>query len=247
MSDEPLSSRKVSNNRGPLLPLIHSSRKRRAWYSAVENNFHDSRPNITNDPAVIDRMDAHFTSRHTSHEQAQPTSSASPHSSPTAVLSSMISLGDIATTLELLEPPGAPYTPPHEQHSFDQRSIRFRPLPPNLPKADLEYIQHKRAIEIPPNILRDEIVRCYIDHVHPYMPLLDAHELLQLINPCVTEPVTTQYSLLLFQCVMFAAVAFADERLVQGAGYTDIKSARKALFLKTRVRLPRPLIRPPSS
>lgn len=161
------------------------------------------------------------------------------------MLSSMISLDDIATTLELLGPVGAPYTPPPEQDSFDQRFMRFRPLPPYLSKADLEYIQHKRATEIPPPSLRDEIVRCYLDHVHPYMPLLDAHKLLQLINPCTSESVTTQYSILLFQCVMFAAVAFADERLVQGAGYTDIKSARKALYLKTKVRLPRYLTKPP--
>lgn len=198
-----------------------------------------SPPAMADGAIPIDVTDGHFVSRISDHRQHQQAPSAPTQPSPnaTAVLSSMFSLGDVATTLQLLGPSDAPFTPPPEQYSFGQHPIRFRPMPSTMAKDEMEYIQRRGATQIPPNPLRDEIIRCYIDHVHPYMPLLDAQDLLQLIDCSITGPVKTQYSILLFQCVMFAAVAFTNEHLVQDAGYTDIQAARKAFYLKTRVCL----------
>lgn len=55
----------------------------------------------------------------------------------------------------------------------------IKPLPECLSSDDVEYLWNKGAFKIPEIHLRNEIVRCYIDYVHPYMSFLDLKEFLQ--------------------------------------------------------------------
>lgn len=86
---------------------------------------------------------------------------------------------------------------------------------------------------MPDTVLRNELLRCYVEHVHGYMPLLDLQDFLQIIDRGDGE--TGQVSLLLFQCVMFAGASFVDLHHLICAGYPTRKFARKALFQKARV------------
>lgn len=66
------------------------------------------------------------------------------------------------------------------------------------------------------------------------MPLVEIHELLQIIDDGTGEP--EKISLLLFQAIMFVGTAFVDMDFLRAAGYTNRKAARKAFFQKARVR-----------
>jgi hypothetical protein len=86
----------------------------------------------------------------------------------------------------------------------------------------------KKCTTIPPPELRDEILRCYVEFVHPYMPIIDLRDL-DLKNG------HDSISLLLFQAIMFAGVTFAPLEMLQRAGYPNKKDARRIFFNRTRL------------
>lgn len=94
------------------------------------------------------------------------------------------------------------------------------------------YLDKKGALAIPPDSLRNELLRCYAEYVHPYMPLLNIHDFIGVID---NSDGTQTVSLLLFQAVMFAAIATVDMRYLQRAGYESRRDARRDFFAKTRL------------
>jgi hypothetical protein len=108
----------------------------------------------------------------------------------------------------------------------------IRPLAPRISKVDLQFLRRKGALTIPPEDLRNELLRSYIQYVDPYMPLL---ELTDFIVPIIKNDGSQKISLFLFQAVMFAACAAADLKFLQAAGYDNRKLARKAFFQRARV------------
>ncbi|PCH08372.1 Transcription factor [Penicillium occitanis (nom. inval.)] len=108
----------------------------------------------------------------------------------------------------------------------------IRRLPQRLQAEDLNYLQAKGALTIPDRALRDELLKAYIHYVHPYMPLLDLEEFLQIL---ARNDGTHHVSLLLFQAVMFAGTAFVDMEALRNAGYNNRKSARKVFFQRARL------------
>ncbi|KAF4765681.1 hypothetical protein HAV15_003835 [Penicillium sp. str.  len=108
----------------------------------------------------------------------------------------------------------------------------IRGLPARLQKEDIDYLAVKGALTIPDVALRNELLKSYIHYVHTYMPLLDLEEFLQNI---VQNDGIHRISLLLFQAVMFAGVAFIDMKHLQAAGYQTRKVARKVFFQRARL------------
>ncbi|KAJ5782208.1 hypothetical protein N7457_003982, partial [Penicillium paradoxum] len=108
----------------------------------------------------------------------------------------------------------------------------IRGLPARLQKEDIDYLAVKGALTIPDVNLRNELLKSYIHYVHTYMPLLDLEEFLQNI---VQNDGIHRISLLLFQAVMFAGVAFIDMKHLQAAGYQTRKVARKVFFQRARL------------
>lgn len=108
----------------------------------------------------------------------------------------------------------------------------IRGLPARLQKEDVDYLAVKGALTIPDITLRNELIKAYIHYVHTYMPLLDLEEFLQTI---VQNDGVHRISLLLFQAVMFAGMAFVDIKHLQAAGYQSRKSARKVFFQRARL------------
>lgn len=108
----------------------------------------------------------------------------------------------------------------------------IRRLPQRLKTEDLNYLAAKGALTIPEKQLRDELLKAYIHYVHPYMPLLDLEEFLQIL---ARSDGIHHVSLLLFQAVMFAGTAFVDMEYLRSAGYTNRKVARKVFFQRARV------------
>lgn len=108
----------------------------------------------------------------------------------------------------------------------------IKPLHNRLTPDDILYLEKKGALTLPPDNLRNELLRCYIEFVHPYMPLLDLHETIDIIDRNDGE---RSISLLLFQAVMFAGVATVDMRYLKAAGYATRRDARRFFFQKTRL------------
>ncbi|KAJ5099094.1 hypothetical protein N7532_006095 [Penicillium argentinense] len=108
----------------------------------------------------------------------------------------------------------------------------IRGLPARLQKEDIDYLAAKGALSIPDVTLRNELLKAYVHYVHTYMPLLDLEEFLQTI---VQNDGIHRISLLLFQAVMFAGMAFVDMKHLQAAGYQTRKAARKIFFQRARL------------
>jgi hypothetical protein len=123
--------------------------------------------------------------------------------------------------------------------SLPQKSLggdlpRFiKPLPAKIGPDEISYLERKGALTVPRGTLRSEMLRAYVEFVHPYMPLLDLHDFLSMIDRA--DGSKGKVSLILFQAVMFAGSAFVDMQYLRAAGYATRKEARKDFFQKTRI------------
>ena len=109
----------------------------------------------------------------------------------------------------------------------------IRPLPAKIGAEDVAYLHAKGALTLPSIPLQNALLRCYVEYVHPYMPLIDLTDFLTSINS--RDGLCGQISLFLYHAVMFSASAFVDSRYLKDAGYPSRKAARKAFFYKSRL------------
>lgn len=109
----------------------------------------------------------------------------------------------------------------------------IKPLPAKIGPEEISYLEKKGALTVPKGTLRSEMLRAYVEFVHPYMPLLDLHDFLTVIDR--SDGSKGKVSLILFQAVMFAGAAFVDMSHLRSAGYATRKEARKDFFQKTRI------------
>ncbi|KIW06587.1 uncharacterized protein PV09_02303 [Verruconis gallopava] len=115
----------------------------------------------------------------------------------------------------------------------DNLPFFIKPLPPRIGADEIEYLDKKGALSVPSQGLRNELLKAYIEFVHPYMPLLDLYDFVMIIESGNAS--LGQISLILYQAVMFAGSAFVDMSHLHNAGYVSRKEARKDFFQKTRL------------
>ncbi|PKX90333.1 transcription factor domain-containing protein [Aspergillus novofumigatus IBT 16806] len=133
----------------------------------------------------------------------------------------------VSTVQDLIDPDFDPLIA-----MLDDEPRFLKPLPSRISSEDLEFLRFRGALSIPESGLRNELLRCYIQWVHSFMPVLNLQEFLR----CVAEnDPEGNISLLLFQAVMFVATAFVDFKHLQDAGYTTRKSARNAFYERLRL------------
>lgn len=143
-----------------------------------------------------------------------------------SLLTSASMTGDrTATRIDPSIPP-----PPLLKHQLPEY---LKPLPQRMTSVDIDYLFAKGALSLPDIAIRNALLRSYMDYVHPYMPLINANEILQIIDDGTGASGTM--SLLLFQSIMFAGTAFVDMDMLKLMGFTNRKAARKAFFQKARV------------
>lgn len=109
----------------------------------------------------------------------------------------------------------------------------IRPLPPKIAPEDVDYLRVKGALSVPSFALQKALLRAYAEYVHPYMPLLDLHDFLSIVD--AHDGSRGQTSLFLYQAVMFCATAFVSNKILKEAGYASRKAARRTLFSKARL------------
>lgn len=135
----------------------------------------------------------------------------------------------VSAVQDLIDPEFDPLTA-----TLDEEPRFLKPLPSRIAPEDLEFLRFRGALSIPESGLRNELLRCYIQWVHSFMPVLNLQELLR----CVVEnDPNGNISLLLFQAVMFVGTAFVDLKHLQAAGYSTRKIARNTFFTRLRVCL----------
>ncbi|KAF2667475.1 hypothetical protein BT63DRAFT_374859 [Microthyrium microscopicum] len=109
----------------------------------------------------------------------------------------------------------------------------IKPLPPRIGPDETAYLEKKGALTVPGTALRNELLRAYIEFVHPYMPLVDLYDFVMIIES--GNGALGRISLILYHAVMFAGSAFVDMQHLFNAGYSSRKQARKDFFNKTRL------------
>ena len=111
----------------------------------------------------------------------------------------------------------------------------FKPLPLQISAVDIDCLYAKGALSLPDAPLRNALLRSYLEFVHPDMPIVEIHELLQIVSDGNGK--SGRVSILLFQAMMFAGTAFVNMAYLKSAGYSNRKDARKALYQKAKVRV----------
>jgi hypothetical protein len=106
-------------------------------------------------------------------------------------------------------------------------------MPSRLMREDIQYLSVKGALTIPDDEFRNELIRSYIEWVHPFMPLIDAFEFLAIMNDVTGN--SGKISLILFQAIMFTGSAFVDLAHIKAAGFKSRKDARKGFYSRARV------------
>ncbi|KAF3931563.1 hypothetical protein ABW19_dt0208493 [Dactylella cylindrospora] len=116
----------------------------------------------------------------------------------------------------------------------------IKPTPTRIAHDDVDYLVRKGATSIPLEPFRQELIDCYFEYVHPFMPLIEESEWKKTtarnwegFDP--SRHKDDRISLLLYQAVLFAGSAFAKMESLRAAGYSTRKSARKAFFMRTRL------------
>ncbi|EGC48471.1 C6 transcription factor [Histoplasma capsulatum var. duboisii H88] len=127
---------------------------------------------------------------------------------------------------------GGPISPKISQQAKGWLPNFIRPLPAKFQSDDIAYLEAKGALTIPSQGLRNELMKSYLQFVHPYMPFLELDEFLRTI---ARNDGSLRMSLLLFQASMFAGTAFISMKHLIEAGYESRKEARKAFFQRARL------------
>lgn len=108
-----------------------------------------------------------------------------------------------------------------------------KPIPDRVLAEDRQYLAQKQVFSLPSLRLQNALIAAFIEYVHPYMPLLELHDFLRVVND--RSGASGKVSLFLYHAVMFSATAFVDETLLKEAGYASRRDARRAFFYRTRV------------
>ncbi|KAK5061083.1 hypothetical protein LTR84_007625 [Exophiala bonariae] len=143
---------------------------------------------------------------------------------------SLASLLDNATPVECCNDGAKADAAPSSDQS-DQLPSYIARLPVGLDDHVVQLLLHKGALTVPSKTTIDELLRVFVCHVYPFLPVLDLGNFLGAVKGTNSDRI----SLLLFQAVMFAGVTFADLSHLQQEGLRTYDNARKIFF--DRVKL----------
>lgn len=136
--------------------------------------------------------------------------------------------------------PAVSRTPPlASERSILNRTLPdyITPLHPRMESLELDYLCSKGSLEIPEDPIRNALLQSYLAWVHPYMPLIDLNDFLNIVHEGTGA--SGKVSLLLLQSMMFTGAAFVDMKYLKAMGFTKRRAARRAFFEKCRVSFAR--------
>lgn len=108
----------------------------------------------------------------------------------------------------------------------------IQPLPAHLQPEDVEHLKRKGALIIPEMSLRESLLVCFIQFVHPYLPIVELHELLPIIDAKSGLP---PISLILLQAIMLSATPYVDTRCLTLHGYSSRQTLRRVFYQRVKL------------
>ncbi|RFU81421.1 c6 transcription factor [Trichoderma arundinaceum] len=95
---------------------------------------------------------------------------------------------------------------------------------------ELEYMRLQGVFSKLPHDVCDELVRCYFQHVHFFLPIIDAPAFLN--EYCSNG--SRNISLLLYWSMLLAAANFVDADVLQKAGFSSRKAMKTAMYERAK-------------
>ncbi|GKU21492.1 unnamed protein product [Fusarium langsethiae] len=129
-------------------------------------------------------------------------------------------------------------TSTHESTADNQQEV-FAGLPGFIMKpsfADPGYITFLRsqgALSLPPISIQCELVKSFVEYIHPRMPLLDLEAFLASFS--CPDGTKGQLSLVLYSAILFAGSIHLDKEVVCRYGYSDKRLLGEELYKRTQV------------
>lgn len=116
---------------------------------------------------------------------------------------------------------------------FPDRTVKSNhyiiPRPP--PQAEFAHDSGLRdpvLTSFPAKVVLQELFRCYFQHVHPFLPIVDANDFLSDSNsPRKRSP-------LLKWSMLFAATSFISSQGLEKSGYTSRKAMKRAMYRQAK-------------
>ncbi|KAI1626166.1 fungal-specific transcription factor domain-containing protein [Exophiala viscosa] len=108
----------------------------------------------------------------------------------------------------------------------------IQPIPSSIAVEDLEYLHKMEAFTVPDTNLRNQLLHSYVQHVHPYHPVIDLEDFLLAVE---RNNLNNTVSLFLFQAVMFAGAVHVDIEDSASYGYATKKGLKRTLFKRLRL------------
>ncbi|TQW01066.1 C6 transcription factor [Cordyceps javanica] len=124
---------------------------------------------------------------------------------------------------EVLEDPA--FDPSHPEAPQQARAAMLSRLPARKPH-EIEYMRHQGVFMQLPDDVCDELIRCYFQHIHFFLPILDVPTFL---NEYCSHRSQAVNSLLLWS-VFLASANFADLELLERAGFSSRKAMKTAMY-----------------
>lgn len=104
----------------------------------------------------------------------------------------------------------------------------FKPFHAKIEQDEYEHLQRMGALAVPPRLLQDELLKCYVEFVHGQFPMIDLKELWNVVQGGDRQD--GHMSLLLFQAVMLSASTWVEMGKLKQVGFKSREDAQKILF-----------------
>lgn len=108
------------------------------------------------------------------------------------------------------------------------------PLPCSITKQACHSLRKAGAFDIPNPSVRDELIKNYVEFVHPLLPILDLNHFLAVFEKGRNGS-SHGISFLLFQAIMFAATPYESEDSIAREGFRDRREARKTRYERVKL------------
>ncbi|KAH7006599.1 hypothetical protein EDB82DRAFT_493867 [Fusarium venenatum] len=107
----------------------------------------------------------------------------------------------------------------------------------SLSAQDLGYLQAQRCFHLPVKLLLDELIRLYLFHVHPMLPILDEQSFWASYFEVKdgSDGCNNQIPLLLLWSALVASSGFLSPTSAISLGYSDVRNARAGFYQKAKI------------
>ncbi|KAL2832545.1 hypothetical protein BDW59DRAFT_157368 [Aspergillus cavernicola] len=95
-------------------------------------------------------------------------------------------------------------------------------IPTYLADEDVQYLVAKVTFALPDERLQNDLLKCFVLHVHLYLPILD----LPIVLEAIANNRESRVNLLLYHAAIFSTITFIDPKHIHRAGTSSGKKKR---------------------